>query len=66
MKFEEALKAMREGKKVARKGWVLISGKPEYYCILDGNLMFYSRIEYYRTSIPGRDILAEDWEVVEE
>jgi len=68
MKFEDALKAMREGKKVTRKDWALVLGTPEYYCVLNGKFVFYSGIEYYESciSISGKDILAEDWEVVED
>lgn len=64
MKFEDALKAMREGKKVARKNWAIVLGEPVHYCILNGKLMYYSGIEYYGFSVSGGEILAEDWEIV--
>lgn len=54
MIFEEALKAMREGKKVRRKVWC----KGENIKIQD---LKEGRIEYLRTS----NVLAEDWETFE-
>lgn len=63
MKFEEAFKHMREGNKITRKSWSLILGCPQYYCIRNGKVMFYSGIEFYEY-ISLKDSLAEDWEVI--
>ena len=59
MKFEEALKAMREGKKVSLYGRI--------YRIDETDLVSQGRDDDYWdiVSISGWDILAEDWEIVE-
>ena len=64
MKFEEALQAMREGKKVTRKHLAIVLGEPVHYCILNGKLIYYSGIEYYDFPLSTEDILSEDWELV--
>lgn len=64
MRFEEALKAMREGKKVSRKSWAKILGISPYRFIKDGKIMCYSGIEYYNFLLCDADVLADDWEVV--
>ena len=58
MKFEEALQAMREGKKVKRKCWKTGS----FYTLANGVGIF----DKYGTRafmIEENDILAEDWEM---
>ena len=57
MKFEEALKAMREGKKVRRKTW----GK---YCYI----WIYGDIvnQNFNSVNLSSAILSEDWEVIED
>lgn len=64
MRFEQALKAMREGKKVARKSWAKILDISPYRCIKDGKIMYYSGIEYYNFPLYDKDVLADDWEIV--
>lgn len=65
MKFEEALKAMREGKKV---NCYLVDKCIENLHIKRGNLYADDfRVEHPILINPSQDfILAEDWEVVEE
>ena len=60
MKFEEALKAMREGKKVSLYGRI--------YRIDETDLVSQGRDDDYWDTvfISGWDILSEDWEVVDE
>ena len=62
MKFEEALKAMREGKKVRIKD--------EDFCfkIVQGHLiaLFDNKLQADITSIDDYSILSEDWEIVDE
>lgn len=62
MRFEEALKAMREGKKVKRKKWTT-----ECLCIVDGALNGYSFIEHQYNTFPLSlsNIMSEDWEIVD-
>ena len=62
MKFEDALKAMREGKKVRIKD--------EDFCfkIIQGHLvsLFDNRLQIDVTAIDDYSIMSEDWEVVED
>jgi hypothetical protein len=66
MKFEEALKAMREGKKVKRPcmpqkiSITETEGGKQYILIYHQDYGFVP----YRTD--SDDILAEDWEIVDE
>ena len=57
MKFEEALKCMRYGVKIRRKGW----GK-YCYIMIDGSDIVNQNFNPINLS---SSILAEDWEVVE-
>lgn len=65
MKFEKALKAMREGKKVRRKSWdgweAMWIEDNKFYAYYDesGNVWEYD--DWYLSNM-----LAEDWEVVDE
>ena len=60
MKFEEALKYMREGKKVKLGDYIhFVEGKTIYkYHIID-NFKLLEHLHY-------DEILAEDWEVVDD
>lgn len=60
MKFEEALKAMREGKKVSLYGRI--------YRIDETDLVSQGRDDDYWDTvfISGWDILSEDWEIVDD
>ncbi len=67
MRFEEALQAMREGKRIIKKDL------PVYkYDIVDGKIWkeypdFLDNIIYMpNAAFPCSDILSEDWEVVED
>lgn len=66
MKFEEALKAMREGKKVKRPWY------NEVYVISHNEIRYrytFGKGEVYEfglNAIQKEDILAEDWEIVDE
>lgn len=66
MIFEQALKAMREGKKVARKHWAIVLESPVHICILDKEILHYTGIDYYDFPLDSEDVMAEDWEVVDE
>lgn len=57
MTFEEALKAMREGKKVRRPN--------SYYLVLDGNFVV-NEIGTDEHLLTREDLFAEDWEIVDE
>lgn len=61
MRFEEALKAMREGKKVSLYGRI-------YRIDEQSDLVYLSSDgDYWDTVfISGWDILSEDWEVVDD
>ena len=64
MKFEQALQAMREGKKVRRK-----SIENAEYFIKNKKMMckYFAYGEYkYDSYIFFSEILAEDWEVVDD
>lgn len=63
MKFEEALKAMREGKKVTLKGCI-----KTYLSIKDGKLQGYCAIDKHYNTYPLAlsSILSEDWKVIED
>lgn len=58
MKFEQALAAMREGKKVRRKSWSCGYILIEYGEIVDEKCIRFGPCQ--------EDILAEDWEIYEE
>lgn len=67
MRFEEALKAMREGKRIMKKDL------PVYkYDIVDGKIWkeypdFMDNIIYVpNVAFACSDILSEDWEIVDE
>lgn len=67
MRFEEALKAMREGKKVK------LADDNTLYCIVDGSIWEESINPLGNVYYAGRiadlscyKILAEDWEIVDE
>lgn len=67
MRFEEALKAMREGKKIIKKDL------PSYrYNIVDGKIFkeypdFMNNIIYMpNVAFDCYDIMSEDWEIVDE
>ena len=63
MKFEEALKAMREGKKVKRPDFMypIIFEKDEelFFAIYEDGYELIYWLEH-------NDIIAEDWEVVDD
>lgn len=63
MRFEDALKCMRDGKKVTLKGYI-----KTYFSIKDGKLQGYCAIDKHYNTYPLAlgSILAEDWEVVED
>ena len=62
MRFEEALKAMREGKKVKRISWNV----PDIFYSYANGVGIYDSLGNKEDMIYTRDILAEDWEVVDE
>lgn len=65
MNFEAALKAMREGRKVRRPGWVRL----RYLLYCDGTLWRMSTDsleERVCTVLNSTALLAEDWEIVPE
>lgn len=61
MRFEEALQAMREGKKVRRECWETRS----FYTLANG-VGIFDRFGKRVIMIEDDDILAKDWEVVNE
>lgn len=66
MRFEEALKAMREGKKVAYREEIYFigdEGDVRRYQIDDGILD--TETSWY-ACLYGYDIMSEDWEIVDE
>lgn len=64
MTFEEALKAMREGKKIQRKTW------DNFYIVKipckDALLFCYDKISTTEFHLNSADIIADDWEIVDE
>lgn len=60
MRFEEALKAMREGKKVKRTCF----DDSDYYYL--ENKIIKDSCGSIQFVLTGKEILAEDWEVVDE
>jgi Protein of unknown function (DUF2829). len=73
MNFGQALKKLKEGKKVARNGW---NGKGMYiqlhkgtdfeHAIIEPFLVIKNVKNSFNTWVPSiSDLLAEDWEVVE-
>lgn len=65
MKFEKALKAMREGKKVREKCWHPWEAMWMYH----GKLFWYDSPKLYKeevNDISAYLILADDWEVINE
>ena len=61
MKFEEALKAMHEGKKVKLK-----KEQPIYYIKDNTIIESWINIGEVSTLLNPKEILSEDWEVVDE
>ena len=69
MRFEEALKAMRDGKYIRRKLWLKSKKGSNYTKIAKGNWSKNTIINAVGTPIGGfssADIMAEDWEIVDE
>lgn len=67
MKFEEALAAMREGKKVRRKCWKLVIANEQTIYINNNNICMSTNINVYEMiKVPSEWILAEDWKIVDE
>lgn len=67
MKFEDALKALREGKKIRRDAWTFFTSIL-YVKELNTIAMSESMRNrgYTISSISIEDLLAEDWEIVDE
>lgn len=63
MKFEEALKAMREGKKVTQNG-ILIYYLNQYYEIRQDDI-FTGEVDY-PVVFTGIDIMLNDWKVIDD
>ena len=70
MKFEEILPALREGKKIRRKDYT-----PDYYIYLDNDCLDGESLKSFLPtfsrivdcfSLSSKDLLADDWEIVEE
>lgn len=60
MRFEEALKCMREGKKVKLNDYIhFIEGKTIYKYHIDDTFKLLGHLNY-------DEIMSEDWEVVDE
>jgi len=59
MKFEEALKLMREGKKVTLPNW-----DEQYYIYIKGDSFF--DVDDHQVDPPGSCILSNDWKIYEE
>lgn len=68
MLFEDILKDLRKGKKVARKSWsrnitmpfIVLDEKNEYFLMYEGNLLFAKQC-----SLHAYEILADDWYVLD-
>lgn len=61
MTFEQALKAMREGKKITRKG------QSYYFYIQDGQAFFATNLcSGYECLFDYEDVTAEDWEIIDD
>lgn len=67
MKFEDALKAMREGKKVKLTINDDLAHYDRYYFIKDGKLVYTINQDtwQYEGHLYNHKIMSEDWEVVE-
>lgn len=66
MRFEEALKAMREGKKVKHKGlYRPIYILEKHQAIVSDYIGKNDRVTYPH-SVSHNDMFAEDWEIVDE
>lgn len=78
MNFIEAIKAVKEGKKVRRKEWTIYYKASEFgylvdiYNCCDNSLIdvydldsLADVLELYKTFISIEHVLANDWEVVE-
>lgn len=65
MRFEEALKAMRKGKKVFRKYYEKHCSNTPVCWIDKNNLRYgcYVNDEWEEYDIPNSDIISEDWEL---
>lgn len=59
-KFEEALKAMREGKHAR------IKDEDKIYVVKNGYLLCLTNADITDVSLDNYDIMSEDWEVVYE
>lgn len=60
MRFEEALKAMREGK------YARIKDVDKIYSIKKGYLLCLTNADITDVNLDGYDIMSEDWEIVDE
>lgn len=60
MTFEEALKAMREGK------YTRIKDEDKIYSIKKGHLLCLTNVDITDVNLDGYDIMSEDWEIVDE
>jgi hypothetical protein len=67
MRFEEALKAMREGKEAKRPIYNVV------YVVVNNEIRYRHSFgipsesyEFGLTAISTKDIMAEDWEIVDE
>ena len=61
MNFLEAVKAMKEGKKVRREAW-----HRSLYCVLGVDIKVMYGVELYSSQLNCYDCEATDWQIVEE
>ncbi len=64
MNFSEALELLKEGKKIRRKTW----SERSYLTILHGIIKFVESnvLGYSEINLSSNNIVADDWEVVDE